>query len=118
MMVIGVMLWTPEFISKGCFLNFEEGHKVVRCHKKEALERAKALVNIQFSWYLVGITVFTLSLYLVLVKAFRENVEYLSLISKFEEEDFFEDVEAQKKRLVNHIGEQKSFVEMGKRENN
>ncbi|KAH0729600.1 hypothetical protein KY290_000730 [Solanum tuberosum] len=89
MMVIGIMLWTPEFIAKGCFINFEEGHKVVRCHNKEALERAK------------------------------ENVEYFSLISKFhEEEDLFEDVEAQKKKLVNHIGEQKRFVEMGKRENN
>lgn len=119
MMVIGIMLWTPEFIAKGCFINFEEGHKVVRCHNKEALERAKSLVNIQFSWYLVGITVFTLSLYLVLVNFFRENVEYFSLISKFhEEEDLFEDVEAQKKKLVNHIGEQKRFVEMGKRENN
>ncbi|KAG5630184.1 hypothetical protein H5410_001901 [Solanum commersonii] len=49
---------------------------------------------------------------------FRENIEYLSLISKFEKEDLFEDVEAQKKSLVNHIGEQKRFVEKGKKENN
>ncbi|MCE3051173.1 hypothetical protein HAX54_049039 [Datura stramonium] len=116
LMVIGVMLWTPDFIPKGCFLNSEEGRKVVRCHHKEALERANSLVNIQFSWYLVGVTVFTVSLYLILVKFFRENVEYLSLISKFEDEDL-EDVEAQKKKLVSH-GEPKRFLEMGKRENN
>ncbi|XP_009591862.1 uncharacterized protein LOC107783334 [Nicotiana tabacum] len=109
LMVIGIMLWTPDFIPKGCFLNLEDGHKVVRCHNNEALERAKSLVNIQFSWYLVGITVFTVSLYLVLVKIFRENVEYLSLISKFEDEDF-EDVEAQKRKLG-------VFLETGKQEN-
>ncbi|KAK4380265.1 hypothetical protein RND71_002127 [Anisodus tanguticus] len=117
MMVIGIMLWTPDFIPKGCFLNLEDGHRVVRCHDKEALERAKSLVNIEFSWYFVGITVFTVSLYLVLVKCFRENVEYLSLMRKFEDEDL-EDVEAQKKKLVISHGEPKSFIEMGKQENN
>ncbi|KAG5609171.1 hypothetical protein H5410_020452 [Solanum commersonii] len=98
-MVMGIMLWTPHFVPKDCFLTWEEGRQVVRCHNKEALERAKALANIQFSWYLVGTTVFTLSLYLVLVKFFKENVEYFSLITKFEDEDL-EDVEVQKKRLV------------------
>ncbi|KAJ8574052.1 hypothetical protein K7X08_010563 [Anisodus acutangulus] len=117
MMVIGIMLWTPDFIPKGCFLNLEDGHRVVRCHDKEALERAKSLVNIEFSWYFVGITVFTVSLYLVLVKCFRENVEYLSLMRKFEDEDL-EDVETQKKKLVISHGEPKSFIEMGKQENN
>ncbi|XP_009770961.1 uncharacterized protein LOC107797736 [Nicotiana tabacum] len=116
MMVIGIMLWTPGFIPKGCFLNYEDGHKVARCHNNEALERAKSLVNIQFSWYLVGITVFTISLYLLLVKNFRENVEYLSLINKFEDEDF-EDVEVQKRKLGSQ-GEPKMFLEMGKQENN
>ncbi|MCE3051465.1 hypothetical protein HAX54_049913 [Datura stramonium] len=60
LMVIGVMLWTPDFIPKGCFLNSEEGRKVVRCHHQGSTRRANSLVNIQFSWYLVGVTVFAL----------------------------------------------------------
>ncbi|CAD6224809.1 unnamed protein product [Miscanthus lutarioriparius] len=31
----------------GCFLNYEEGHEVVRCRTDEALYRAKSLVNLQ-----------------------------------------------------------------------
>ncbi|EMS66022.1 hypothetical protein TRIUR3_08109 [Triticum urartu] len=38
--VMGVMLWTPGLISKGCFINLEEGHNVVRCRTDEALHRA------------------------------------------------------------------------------
>nr|CAD1826163.1 unnamed protein product [Ananas comosus var. bracteatus] len=48
---MGVMLWTPSLIPKGCFLNYEEGHHVVRCRDADALGRAKSLVNLQFSWY-------------------------------------------------------------------
>ncbi|KAL0369920.1 UNVERIFIED_CONTAM: hypothetical protein Sangu_0310100 [Sesamum angustifolium] len=54
LVVMGFMLWTPTLIPKGCFMNLEEGHKVVRCHGEEALERAKSLVNIQFNWYVMG----------------------------------------------------------------
>ncbi|CAN4089765.1 unnamed protein product [Withania somnifera] len=97
LMVMGFMLWTPKFIPKGCFINFEEGHEVVRCENHEALERAKSLVIIQFSWYVVGITIFCVTLYLVITKIFQEKVEYQSLDSKFEEhKDDLEDVEAQK----------------------
>lgn len=113
LMVMGFMLWTPKFIPKGCFINFEEGHKVVRCENDEALERAKALVNIQFSWYIVGITIFCVTLYLILIKIFQEKIEYQSLNSKFEEiEDDLEDVEAQKSSK-NGV-ESNRFLEMGK----
>ncbi|XP_009757176.1 uncharacterized protein LOC107790791 [Nicotiana tabacum] len=113
LMVMGFMLWTPKFIPKGCFINLEEGHKVVRCHNHEDLERAKSLVNIQFSWYLVGITIFCVTLYLVMIKSFQEKVEYQSLNSKFEEqEDDLEDVEAQK-TSKNNV-ESNRFLEMGK----
>ncbi|KAI3461869.1 hypothetical protein Pfo_018532 [Paulownia fortunei] len=53
---IGFMLWTPGLIPKGCFMNMEDGHYVVRCHGEQALERAKSLANIQFSYYVVGLT--------------------------------------------------------------
>ncbi|XP_059278403.1 uncharacterized protein LOC132032722 [Lycium ferocissimum] len=113
LMVMGFMLWTPKLIPKGCFINFEEGHKVVRCQNHEALERAKSLVNIQFSWYVVGITIFCVTLYLVLIKIFQEKVEYQSLDSKFEEqEDDLEDVEAQNSSK-NGV-ESNRFLEMGK----
>lgn len=113
LMVMGFMLWTPKFIPKGCFINLEEGHKVVRCENHEALARAKSLVNIQFSWYIVGMTIFCVTLYLVLIKIFQEKVEYQSLDSKFEEqEDDLEDVEAQKSSK-NDV-ESNKFLEMGK----
>lgn len=107
-MVMGFMLWTPEFIPKDCFSNLEEGHHVVRCQSHEALERAKSLVNISFSWYLVGVTVFCVSVYLVMTrKMLPENVVEYQSLTKFQEEE--EDVEAQKR------GETKtSFLPVGK----
>lgn len=112
LMVIGVMLWTPKFIPKGCFINLEEGYQVVRCHGHKALERAKSLVNIEFSWYIIGTTFLVLSLYLVGFKIFtKHNVEYQSLKNNFEDhqEVDFVDVEAQKRGEL-----KKKFVEMGK----
>ncbi|KAG8371744.1 hypothetical protein BUALT_Bualt13G0119900 [Buddleja alternifolia] len=117
-MVMGFMLWIPGLIPKGCFVNLEEGHKVVRCHVEEALERAKSLVNIQFSWYLVGVTIFSVTLYLVMIKLYHnEKVEYQSL-TKFElqdEENEDDDVEAQtKSNKDSKIGKPKSFLQIGK----
>lgn len=118
-MAMGFMLWTPTLIPKGCFMNLEEGHKVVRCHGEEALERAKSLVNIQFSWYVVGITIFALTLYLVMIKLFKEKIEYQSL-SKFilqdeENGEDIDDVEAQKKVSDCKIVEEPmKFLQIGK----
>lgn len=112
LMVMGFMLWTPGLIPKGCFLNLEEGHQVVRCHGKEALERAKSLVNIQFSWYLIGVTVFAVLIYIVMTKIYGEKVEYQSL-TKYdrEEQGGEEDIEAQMK---SKLDESNSFLHMGK----
>ncbi|CAI9106788.1 OLC1v1006007C1 [Oldenlandia corymbosa var. corymbosa] len=120
LMVMGFMLWTPELIPKGCFLNLEEGHQVVRCHNNEALERAKSLVNIEFSWYLIGVAIFSMSLYLAIFKLFpaEEKVDYQSL-SKFEIQDDDEeddDVEAQKSINNNKVvvDQPRSFLPVGK----
>ncbi|EYU39240.1 hypothetical protein MIMGU_mgv1a019038mg [Erythranthe guttata] len=113
LMVMGFMLWTPSLIPKGCFMNLEEGHKVVRCHGEEALERAKSLVNIQFSWYVLGVTIFAVIVYLVMVKLYHEKIEYQSL-SKFVLDDDRDDVEAQKKANNNKIEEPKSFLQIGR----
>ncbi|KAK4441028.1 hypothetical protein Salat_0437700 [Sesamum alatum] len=121
LMVMGFMLWTPTLIPKGCFMNLEEGHKVVRCHGEEALERAKSLVNIQFSWYVIGVTIFTMTFYLVMIKLYFEKVEYKPL-AKFESQDQEndnnnnndDDVEAQKKGNNEKIGESRRFLQIGK----
>ncbi|CAN6555924.1 unnamed protein product [Malus baccata var. baccata] len=113
LMVMGFMLWTPDLMPKGCSMNLEEGHKVVRCHGDEALHRAKSLVNLQFSWFLLGVAIFGVSFYLVLVKVYGEKVEYFSLtrLHEEDEEDPDHDVEYQKKSkledsksFVNHMG--------------
>nr|GLL31725.1 transmembrane protein 45A-like [Ipomoea trifida] len=112
---MGFMLWTPELIPKGCFINSEEGHQVVRCHSPEDLERAKSLVNIQFSWYVIAVAVFAVAAYLALLKIYREKVEYQSLGTKLDDQEDettieIEDVEAQKRDKA----ESKRFLEMGK----
>ncbi|XP_047046792.1 transmembrane protein 45B-like [Lolium rigidum] len=78
--VMGVMLWTPALIPKGCFLNFEEGHEVVRCRTDEALHRAKSLVNLQFSWYLTATVVFVVVFYLQVSRLYPEEPQYLPLV--------------------------------------
>ncbi|KAH6784951.1 proteinase inhibitor I4 [Perilla frutescens var. hirtella] len=117
LMAMGFMLWTPTLIPKGCFMNLEEGHKVVRCHGEESLERAKSLVNIQFSWYVVGVTIFSMTLYLAMVKLYSEKVEYHSL-SKFalhdDDDDDADDVEAQKKANNSKVDQPRSFLQIGR----
>ncbi|CAK9184406.1 unnamed protein product [Ilex paraguariensis] len=112
LIAMGFMLWTSELIPKGCFINIEEGHQVVRCHSHEALERAKSLVNIQFSWYLIGVTIFGLSLYLIMHKFYDQKIGYHESLTKYEEQEEEEDdVEAQQK---SKFGESQSFIHMGK----
>jgi hypothetical protein len=77
---MGVMLWTPALIPKGGFLNYEEGHDVVRCRTDEALDRAKSLVNLQFSWYLTGTVVVVVIFYLQMSKLYPEEPRYVSLV--------------------------------------
>ncbi|CAE5960214.1 unnamed protein product [Arabidopsis arenosa] len=98
--VMGYMLWTPRLIPKGCFLHEEEGHQVIKCSSDKALHRAKSLVNIEFSWFFVGITIFVMSLYLILSGLYGENAEYSILITKDKGEESGEeqqDIESLKK---------------------
>ncbi|CAI9290249.1 unnamed protein product [Lactuca saligna] len=106
LMIMGFMLWTRNLIPKGCFLNLEEGHHVVRCHGEEALERAKSLVNIQFSWYLIWLTIFDVSLYFVMYKIYEEKVEY-QILTSYDQEQIHEDIEAQRK-----LDQSQSFLQM------
>jgi len=111
LIVMGFMLWTPSLIPKGCYMNEEEGHMVVRCSSHEAVHRANSLVNIEFSWFIIGVTLFAVSLYLVLVKVYGEKVQYFSLGNEDEESNY--DVESQKGGAFEN-NNSKSFIHVGK----
>ncbi|KAL5995405.1 hypothetical protein ACLOJK_025464 [Asimina triloba] len=111
--VMGFALWTPGLIPKGCWMNSEDGHFVVRCKGEAALHRAKSLVNIQFSWTLACMSVLGMALYLALSK-FYEETEYKSLDGDYKERsssDEDEDLESPKEKKFE---ESRSFIHMGK----
>ena len=110
LIIMGYMLWTPGLIPKGCFIHSEEGHQVVRCSSDEALHRSKSLVNIQFSWALIAVTIFAMAFFLVLVKIYGKKVKYSTLTKEddLELEEDFDDVESQKEGK--HGGPKALFV--------
>lgn len=80
----------------------ESDEYVVRCSDHESLHRAISLVNIQFSFLLILVTIFAMSFYLILVRRYGgEKVEYVFLTKEehYREEDGFvkpnNDVESQ-----------------------
>lgn len=79
LIAMGFMLSCRGLIPKGCYLHWEGAHEVVSCHGDEALHRAKALINIQFCWFFIIVTILSVSLYLVLAKMYSEKVDYQSL---------------------------------------
>ncbi|XP_022153784.1 uncharacterized protein LOC111021221, partial [Momordica charantia] len=122
LMLMGFALWTRSFIPKGCFIHLEDGHEVVRCIGDASLHRAKALINIQFSWVLIALTILTLTFYLVVVKVYEtpKAAEYFSLMTNEEEEEEKEavarssayDLESQDK---DKHGVSRSFIQMGQK---
>jgi len=104
LIVTGFLLYTPGFQSKGCVTHLKE-YKVT-CSDHEALHRAVALVNIQFSWLLILVTIFSMSFYLVLVKRYGEKVEYFSLGKEeyyLEEDDSNIGIESLKKSMQGEV---------------
>ncbi|XP_020213326.1 transmembrane protein 45B [Cajanus cajan] len=92
LMIMGFLLWTPGFQPKGCFMHLEETEEyVVKCSDDEALHRAVSLVNILFSFLVIGVTVFAMSFYLVMLRRYGGKVEYVSLVKEehYREEDGF-----------------------------
>ncbi|KAH6795817.1 hypothetical protein C2S51_036803 [Perilla frutescens var. frutescens] len=77
LIVVGYMLYTPRLIPKGCASAVEDGHHVVLCDTREAAERAKSLANILFSYYVVGVSVFGVMVYLFVAKFYsKDHMEY------------------------------------------
>ncbi|XP_004497156.1 uncharacterized protein [Cicer arietinum] len=110
LMFMGFMLFTPGYAPKGCFMKLEEDQFVVRCSDEKALHRAISLVNIQFSWFLIGVTVFAVSLYLIMATRYHEKVEYVSLmkVEHYCEEDGLKnfDVESQCQKITTSMQDQ------------
>lgn len=86
---LGVMLYTPRFISKGCTLQSDDGHLVYSCADHLALHRAKALVNLQFAWCLIAVAAFSLCFYVYMANKYPEVPEYESQAAKGDQEDYF-----------------------------
>ncbi|CAA6658670.1 unnamed protein product [Spirodela intermedia] len=85
--VLGIMLYTPRFIPKGCSLQSDDGRLVVPCDDHLALHRAKALVNLQFAWSLIAVVAFSMWFYFYLAKKYPELAEYECLAEKVDQED-------------------------------
>ncbi|MCL7025578.1 hypothetical protein MKW94_000189 [Papaver nudicaule] len=96
---MGCMLWIPVFVAQGCFMNSEDDHLVVRCSGEHTLHRAKALVNLQFSWILSMIVVLSMTLYITMGNIYGGKIEYLSINKSdvYDEERIHPEVELQKK---------------------
>ncbi|XP_025013084.1 uncharacterized protein LOC8275540 isoform X2 [Ricinus communis] len=63
-MNMGFMLWVPNLIPEGCVMQLSEAntygmHGAVTCGSIDADLRARALANLQFSWILAAILLFT-----------------------------------------------------------
>ncbi|KDP46185.1 hypothetical protein JCGZ_10025 [Jatropha curcas] len=62
-MIMGFVLWIPEFIPEGCVTQLSvassnDMHGAIACRSVDAELKARALANLQFSWILSGILLF------------------------------------------------------------
>ncbi|KAJ0010385.1 hypothetical protein Pint_34533 [Pistacia integerrima] len=87
---MGFNLWSPEFVPQGCSMQLAEEvssnmHGAVICASHEADFRARGLANLQFSWVLSGILVFTGSVCLMLARKYAprcQSTQYEQLHSR------------------------------------
>ncbi|GFS39977.1 transmembrane epididymal protein [Actinidia rufa] len=70
---MGFVLWVPEFVPRGCIAAGNNMHGTVVSDGGGRL-RARALANIQFSWILAGIMIFTSCVCLTFARTFRPSV--------------------------------------------
>ncbi|KAL9227109.1 hypothetical protein vseg_002843 [Gypsophila vaccaria] len=94
LIVMGYMLWTPSFAPKGCALHKDHyGKDVIKCDDHESLHRAKALVNILFSWFFIGMMCFCVSFYWCINMVYEVNVELIDDDVSLEEVCHSEDMQ-------------------------
>lgn len=79
---MGMVLWTPSLLPKGCIMVHTPAHSTVECATEDATHIAKALANLQFSWHLAVIVVVTGGLFFVLSVMESRSSEYQHLEAK------------------------------------
>ncbi|XAR57465.1 hypothetical protein NMG60_11025620 [Bertholletia excelsa] len=87
---MGFMLWFPQFVPRGCIpavakMPSDSMHGAVICQTHKADMRARAVANMQFSWILAGIMIFTACVCLRFARSLRprgQSTEYEQLQSK------------------------------------
>ncbi|KAL5788479.1 hypothetical protein ACOSP7_005428 [Xanthoceras sorbifolium] len=87
---MGFVLWDPQFVPQGCTKQLAGAissnmHGAVTCGSHEADFRARALANLQFSWILSVIWIFTGSVFLISARKYApriQSTEYEQLHSK------------------------------------
>lgn len=75
---MGFMLWFPKFVPQGCVVDLDDSknmHGAVTCLTREAGSRAMALANMQFSWILAGVMIFTSCVCLKYARNFKPRGE-------------------------------------------
>ncbi|KAJ7528284.1 hypothetical protein O6H91_16G092800 [Diphasiastrum complanatum] len=95
---MGLVLWIPAFVPKGCKMHPEDEHNVVRCGDSMSRMRAKALANLQFNWYLAGLLIFTLLLYTFMLQSQKKSTSQYLPADRKDETDFSERENASKHR--------------------
>ncbi|CAA6664693.1 unnamed protein product [Spirodela intermedia] len=86
--LMGFVLWTPALVFKGCFMHMRKAHGGPlpwRC----ALHRAKSLVNLQFSWFLAGVSIFSVLFYLYVTRSTGSSGIHLESQRRTEETQSF-----------------------------
>eukprot|EP00850_Spirogloea_muscicola_P020344 SM000213S06809 [mRNA] locus=s213:59774:62720:- [translate_table: standard] len=80
---MGFVLWVPTFMAYGCSQVLEEGasDRYFVCDGEASMHRAKALADLQFSWYWTGVLVFCIAMYALAMRKQAGLPEYESLCS-------------------------------------
>ena len=100
--VLGIFLYTPRFIPKGCSLQWDDGRIVVPCEDHLSLHRAVALVNLQYIWTLIVVVGSSVWFYVCVARIYRKVQEYESLEEKDDVEDY--SLTSPKKDLEENLG--------------
>lgn len=74
---MGMVLWTPSLLPKGCVMVHTPDHDTVEC-TGDSTHIAKALANLQFSWHLAAIVVVTTAFMFLLSIVESPKYQHLS----------------------------------------
>lgn len=76
---MGMVLWTPSLLPKECVMVHTVDHDTVECATEAATHQAKALANLQFSWCLAAVVVFTGGLLFLMSAIEKRRMAYQHL---------------------------------------